>query len=210
MSTSINPEVSKPRLSLRSALWVILLIWLAYTILYTLNSDNAPSAFLEFLPGILGVATLAAAGFSIEACHLRLAPISKTGLILLGASLLLMPMVWFTGSWIGWDWTAALVYAPASGISQELFFRATLLPICLATFKTKPFLAVLLHALLFAAWHIPKASMTAPLGGVIGVVLVTFACGLLWGEQVRRDRTVVWLMGVHSLILIINSFLTWG
>ncbi len=208
MSTSTNPKPEK--LSLQPVLWGILLIWLAYTLLYTLNSDNTPGAFLEFLPGLLGVATLVAAGFSMDDCHLRLAPISKTGLLFLGASLLLMPMFWLTGSWSGWDWTAALVYAPASGISQELFFRAALLPICLAIFKTKPFLAVCLHALLFAAWHIPKASLTAPLGGVIAVVVVTFACGLLWGEQVRRDKTVVWLMGVHSLILMVNSLLTWG
>jgi len=210
MSTSTTPKIRKPLLSLRSAMWNILLIWLAYTILYTLHPSDALAAFLEFVPGVLAVTTLVAAGLSLQECYLRTAPISRTGLMLLAASLLFMPFIWFTGRWTGWNRMAALVYAPASGISQELFFRAALLPVLLATFKTKPFLAILIHSLFFTLWHVPKAYMTAPLGGVIGVVVVTFVCGLLWGKQVQRDRTVVWLIGYHSILLIINSFFTWG
>jgi len=210
MYISTPPRIRKPLISLQSAMWGILAIWLAYTILYTLHPSDTLAAFLEFVPGGLAVITLVAAGFSLEDCYLQMTLISKTGLMLLGASLLFMPFIYLTGHWTGWNWMAALIYAPASGISQELFFRAALLPVLLTTFKAKPTLALLIHSLLFALWHFPKVYMTAPLGGVIGVVGVTFMCGLLWGKQVQHDRTVVWLMGYHSLLLITNSFFTWG
>ncbi len=99
------------------AVAILLLIWLFYAFLYTINRDNTPAAFLEFIPGILGVMVLLGAGLSLRDCNLQPAPISRTGLLFLGASLLLMPLVWLTGRWVGWNWMAALVYAPASGIS---------------------------------------------------------------------------------------------
>lgn len=206
---STPTNIRKPLLSLRSAMWSILLIWLAYTILYTLHPSDLLAAVLEFIPGVLSVTTLVAAGLSLQECYLQMAPASRTGLLLLAASVLFMPFVWFTGRWTGWNGLATLVYAPASGISQELFFRSALLPVFLATFKRKQSLAIIVHSLFFALWHVPRAYMTAPPGGVIGVVAVTFACGLLWGKHVQHDRTVVWLMGYHSLLLIVNSFFTW-
>jgi len=200
----------KPLLPLRLALWGVLFIWLIYTVLYTLHPSDTAAALLEFVPGILAVSVLLAAGFRRRDCFLRFALISQRGLAWLALSMLFMPVIWLTGRWTGWDWRAGLLYAPASGISQELFFRAALLPVLLRTFRTKPFLALTIHALLFSLWHIPKASLTAPLGGVIGVVLVTFICGILWGKQVQHDKTVVWIMVYHSLILIVNSLFTWG
>jgi len=203
-------KIRRPLLSLRSALSLILLIWLSDTLIYTLQTENTPAAFLQFLPGALAVAVLFAAGLSIQDCYLRPAPLSRTGLMLLGASLLLMPILWLTGRWIGWNWMDALIYAPASGISQELFFRAGLLPVLLATLPAKPTRAITLHALLFSAWHVPKVIMTAPIGGIISVAAVTFVAGFLWAKQVRHDKSVFWLMGFHSIILFINSFFTWG
>ena len=204
------PRIEQSHFQLRAALWGVLLIWLGYTVLYTLCPDDGPAALLEFLPGVLAVGILFAAGFSRKDCFLRCAPLSGAGLAWLGASLLFMPLIWLTGRWTGWDSRVALIYAPASGVSQELFFRAALLPVLLAAFKGRPLLANLTHALLFALWHVPKAALTAPLGGVIGVVMVTFMCGLLWAKQVQRDGTVLWVMWYHSLILIGNSFFTWG
>jgi hypothetical protein len=211
--TMSDPSASRVQLPQRSRRWAlrgVLVIGLGYTTLYTLLPDNAPIALLLFPPGVLSVMVLIRAGFSLEECYLRAAPISIGGLALLAGSLLLMPLVWFTGRWAGWRWLDALVYAPASGVSQELFFRAALLPVLLAAFKSRPFLGNLAHAALFALWHIPKAATTAPLGGVVGVVVVTFLCGILWGSQVRRDGTVLWLMGYHTMILVVNSLLTWG
>jgi len=209
MGISTAPPRRKPSLSLRLAVWIVLLIWLAYTALYTLRPSDVLAAVLEFLPGVLAVATLVAAGLSLQACHLRTAPISRTGLVLLAASSLVAPVMWLTGRWTGWNAAAALIYAPASGASQELFFRAALLPALLAAFEGRPFRATVVHALLFALWHVPTAYTSAPVGGLIAVTVVTFACGLLWGEQVRRDGTVFWLMGLHTLLLIGNSFFTW-
>ncbi|MDL1943602.1 CPBP family intramembrane metalloprotease [Chloroflexi bacterium CFX2] len=209
MFSSRVPFSHRPPLTLRSATWIILLLWLVYTILYTLHPSDAPAVFLEFVPGVLAVAALLAAGISRQECYLRIAPISRTGLKLLAVSFLFVPIILLTGHWRGWNGPSVLVYALASGISQELFFRAALLPLLLAKFKSKPFLAISIHSLFFALWHAPKAYMTAPLGGLIGVVAVTFINGLLWARQVERDRTVVWLMGYHSILLFINSFFTW-
>jgi len=209
MDSSTTSQAQGSLLPLRAATWIVLLIWVAYTVLYTLHPSDALAAALEFLPGVLGVITLLAAGLSLPECHLRVAAISRKGLLLLAASSLVAPIMWLTGRWTGWNGAAALIYAPASGVSQELLFRAALLPALLRTFKGRPFQATLLHAALFSLWHVPTAVMTAPLGGAIAVSLVTFACGLLWGEQVRRDRTVFWLMGLHTLLLAGNSFFTW-
>jgi len=209
VTTTKIPKTRKPLLSCHSAMWSILLLWVAYTIISTLHPSDVLAAVIEFFPGILSVIILVAAGFSIQECYLRVAPISKTGMKLLAVSLLFFPFILLTGYWTGWNQTAALIYAPASGISQELFFRAALLPVLLVIFKAKPSLAIFIHSLLFALWHVPTAYMTAPLGGLIGIVVVTFVCGLLWGKQVQLDRTVIWLMGCHSILLFIMSFFTW-
>jgi len=130
---------------------------------------------------------------------------------LLAASIIFMPIVWLSGRWTGWNWVAALIFSPASAISQELFFRSALLSILVATIKKKLFYAILVQSTLFAAWHIPKAYMGgAPLIGIIAVVVVTFLCGLLWSSQVQRDGTIIWVMIYHSVLLMVNSLLTWG
>ncbi len=210
MSAATAVKLRKPLLSLRSALWLVLLLWAVYTFIYTYHNDNNAIAFLEFIPGLLGVAALLAAGLSLKDCFLHPARISWKGALWLGASLLILPVMWITGRWVGWHPVDALLYAPASGISQELFFRAALLPILLAVLPGRPTLATLLHALIFAAWHLPKAFMTAPLPGAVGVAVVTFICGLVWAKQVQQDRTVYWLMAFHSIILIVNTFFTWS
>ncbi len=209
MANHEKPQIKK--LALNAALGGVLLLWLLYTLLYSLNPDNRPTAFLEFIPGILALGLLRAAGFGWQDCFLHRARLSRAGLGLLAASFIFVPLMLATGRWTGGSWQGALVYAPAIGVSQELFFRAALLPILMAALKGRPNLALVLHALLFAAWHIPKPILAgAPAGGIIGIVAVTFICGLLWGRQVQRDGTVFWLMGYHSLVLIINSFFTWG
>ncbi len=210
MSATTALKIRKPLLSLRSALWLVLLLWLLYTFIYAAQPGNNPLAFLEFIPGVLAVALLLRAGLTPGDCYLQPRPLSGRGALLLGISLLLMPAMWLTGRWVGWDWAGALVYAPASGVSQELFFRASLLPVLLARLPQRSNLATILQALLFSAWHVPRASISAPIGGIIAIALVTFACGILWAKQVQRDRTVFWLMGYHSAILFVNSFFMWG
>ncbi len=209
MVASAPPKAHRQLLTAQSALLGVLVIWVAYTILYTLHPGDALSAILEFAPGVLAVGVLGAAGFSARDCFLQRGPLSRTGLLWLAATLIFMPLMWLTGQWTGWAGAAALIYAVASGISQELFFRAALLPVLLDVLKGRPWLAISLQARLFAAWHLPKAAMTAPLGGAIAVGMVTFVSGLLWAKQVQRDRTVFWMMGFHSILLIVNTFFTW-
>ena len=198
--------------SKKAALGIILLLWVVYTVVYSLHPSDPLAVLLEIIPGILAICALSMAGFKREAYYLRFAPISKTGIIFLVASLISLPIMIPSGRWIGWDWTAALIYAPASAIAQELFFRSALLPGLMAvTTKKGPIFALWLHSTLFALWHVPKAYLGgAPLGGIIGVIVVTFLCGTLWGNQVQRDRTIIWATGVHFLILVINSLYTWG
>jgi len=96
-------------------------------------------------------------------------------------------------------------YAPASGISQELFFRAALLPAIVVTFKKRPILALVLHSLLFGLWHIGPLFVGAPLWAVVAIKFVPFLSGIGWGWQVQRDKTVVWAMVQHTLIWIVGS-----
>jgi membrane protease YdiL (CAAX protease family) len=182
-----------------------------YTVVYSLHPGDPLAAVLEIIPGILAVSTLVATGFQRETYYLHIAPISRAGAALLAASIIFMPAVWLTGRWTGWNWAAALIFAPASAIAQELFFRSALLFILIATVKKRPFYAILIQSMLFAVWHIPNAYMGgAPVIGVIAVVVVTFLCGLLWSSQVQRDGTIIWVMIYHSVLLMVNSLLTWG
>jgi membrane protease YdiL (CAAX protease family) len=182
-----------------------------YTVVYSLHPSDPLAAVLEIIPGILAVCTLVVAGFQRETYYLHIAPISRAGAALLVTSIIFVPFVLLSGRWTGWNWTAALIFAPASAIAQELFFRSGLLPILIATVKKRPFYAILIQSILFAVWHIPNAYMGgAPVVGVIAVVVVTFLCGLLWSSQVQRDGTVIWVMMYHTLLLMINSLFTWG
>jgi hypothetical protein len=209
-SEMLDSITCKPLLPFRLAFWIVLFLWLIYTVLYTIHPSDIAAAVLEFALGVIALGALLAAGFQRRDCFLRYAKLSRKGLAWLALSASFMPLIWYTGCWTGWDWMAGLLYAPAGGISQELFFRAALLPLLLRAFKTNPLLALALHAFLFSLWHMPKVLLTAPLGGAIGVSLVTFVCGMLWGKQVQKDKTVVWIVVYHSSLLIVNSLFAWG
>ena len=197
--------------SLRSIAAVagVLLLWAAYTVLQTLFVVGAvsegESAFLGFLPGILGVGALWAAGRSRQDCYLKVEPLSWKGFGVLAALFVLaLAVVLPFGAWQGWNWKAALVYAPASGISQELFFRASLLPALERALEKRKRLALILHSVLFGLWHIGPLFVGAPAWAVVAVMFVPFLSGLGWGWQVQHDRTVVWAMVQHSLIWVIG------
>ncbi|MBN2388034.1 MAG: CPBP family intramembrane metalloprotease [Anaerolineales bacterium] len=202
--------MNRLRLSRNAAFGIVFLLWLVFTALYTFQKNETIASFTNLLPGLLAVGALLAAGFRLEDCFLKWGRLSKRGAVYLLLTAVFLPAIYLTGRWTGWNWTAALLYAPFSAVAQELFFRSALLPVLLAILKDKPVLAIILHAVLFALWHLPQAALTAPLVGIISVVVVTFACGILWGLQVRQDRTVYWLVGLHTLLLIMNSLFTWG
>jgi membrane protease YdiL (CAAX protease family) len=182
---------------------------MGYTTLQTLSVvqavSEAMSALLSFVPGILGTAVLLAAGLSRQACYLQFGRPSRAGLAVLAAVFIFaLVAVLPLGEWQGWDWTAALIYAPASGVSQELFFRAALLPAVQLVSRKRAGLAPVVHSLLFGLWHIGPLFVGAPIWAVLAVMLVPFICGIGWGWQVQRDKTVVWAMVQHSLIWVIG------
>ena len=199
----------------RVATVTVLFLWLTCTVLQTLAVLQRLSeplyAVIGFLPGILGVGALLAAGFSRETCYLRMAPLSRQGLAMLAAVFVFaLAAILPFGVWRGWDWIAAFVYAPASGIAQELFFRSALLPAILARFKKRATLALVLHAALFGLWHIGPLFLGTPAPIVAAIMLVPFLSGLGWGWQVKRDRTVVWAMIQHSLIWVVGAPFSFG
>ena len=208
----LSRDVSKPGFVVGS----IIILWAGYTIFQVLSvvgyiSVDA-SVVLGFVPGLLGVYILLASGLTHWDCFLVIKPLSLKGFwVLAGIFVFALAAVLPFSVWQGWSWKAALVYAPASGIAQELFFRSVLLPVIGASIKKRPNLALILHAVLFGLWHIGPLFVGAPAWAVIAVMLVPFLCGLGWGWQVQRDRTVIWAMIQHSLIWVIgNQFAVTG
>jgi len=187
----------------------IILLWAAYTTIFTLHPSDTISANIELIPGIIGITVLLIAGFTPEQCYLRLAPISKPGLVVLISFTLALIPILMTGKWVGWSWLPVLIYSPASGVAQELFFRSSLLPVLIRIFKTKNLTAVFVHAILFTLWHVPLAFTKAPIPGAIAVTIVTFIGGMAWGWQVQRDRTVYWAMIQHIAYLMVMSLFIW-
>jgi len=204
---------SRNLISLPLAIGIVALLWIGYTALQTLfvtGYVTEPwSAILGFVPGAIGVAVLIAAGLTREQLFLRISPLSRKGFaVLAGIFVFGLAVVLPFGSWQGWNWMAALVYAPASGVSQELFFRSVLFPALLLGLKDRPRLALILHSILFGLWHMGPFFMGAPIWAASAIVLVPFVCGLGWGWQVKHNRTVLWAMIQHTLIWVIgNQFL---
>jgi membrane protease YdiL (CAAX protease family) len=202
-------QVSKRSIQPTIAVGLVVLLWIGYTALQTLSvvgRMGAPAAaLLGFLPGILGVGVLLVAGFSCEDCSLQIMPLSRRGFAVLAAVFVFaLAAILPAGVWQGWSWVAALVYAPAGGIAQELFFRAALLPAVEWVLNRRSGLALILHSVLFGLWHIGPLFVGAPVWAVIAVVIVPFLSGIGWGWQVRHDRTVLWAMVQHSLIWVIG------
>jgi membrane protease YdiL (CAAX protease family) len=203
------PASSRTSVKSAAAVGVVILLWAGYTVLQTMSVmgrvSEVWSAIAGFVPGFLGVGVLLAAGLSRRECFLVVERLSRRGFAVLAAVFVfaLAAILPFT-VWRGWSWTAALVYAPASGVSQELFFRAALLPAMQVALRRRPGLALIVHSALFGLWHIGPLFLGAPPWAVAAVMLVPFLSGIGWGWQVRRDRTVLWAMVQHSLIWVVG------
>ena len=147
---------------------------------------------------------------SREDCNLRLRRPSRSGIIVLAVvTVLLLPILAPSSGFTGWRWLPALVYAPASGIAQELYFRASLLPGLQRAFKGRQTPALLAHALIFIGFHFRTFQALPSIGIALVVAVVLFLAGCGWGWQVQRDRTVVWAVLQHSLFLILMSLFDW-
>ncbi len=194
----------------QGASWLMLLLWLVYTLVYTLPLEKNIEAGLEAVAGALGVVALLIMGFSRQELYLQVKSISPRGWIALGVATLALAGPLSMSRFQGVNWLPLLVYAPLSGITQELFFRASLLPAIQWVCGGKKWTALVLHALLFGLWHVPLAFLAAPATlspwlAVISLFVVTSLAGLAWGWQVQNDRTVVWTMLHHTLLLMVMS-----
>jgi membrane protease YdiL (CAAX protease family) len=202
-------------LALKVAVALVLVSWLIYSALQSALTlgyvRERLFAVVAFFPGIVGVGALLVAGLSRQDCYLRLKMPSLRGVtVLVAVAVFALAAMLPFGLWQGWDWQAVLFLAPASGVSQELFFRAALLPAMMVLLPRRPCLALLLHALLFGLWHIGPLFLGAPLGAVLAVMLVPFLCGIGWGWHVREDGTVLWAMVQHSLIWVVGLQFSFG
>ena len=190
-------------------------IWLLYTIVQSLMLSGMitqmAGVILGFVPGILAIWVLRSEGLTWEGVYLRFNPISLKGLFLFTGFLVFYWLVVIpTGSFVGWRAGEALFFAPLGAISQEIFFRSSLLPALCLVFPGRFWVALSIHAVLFGLWHIGAIFAGAPWVSALPVMLVPFLFGLGWGWQVWHDRTVVWSILHHTLLLVIMSFYIWG
>ncbi len=183
----------------------------AYTTLDVIQPREPLQSVISFLPGAVSAASLLAAGLSRRDLKLRYAPLSRAGgLTLAVVTLLLVPILGGSSGFIGWQRLSSLIYAPASGIAQELYFRSSLLPALEHLLPGRATRALLLHSLVFVGFHVRTfmSVPSLPVAVLIGVVLFFAGCG--WGRQVQRDGTVVWAMVQHSLFLVLMSMFAYG
>ncbi len=200
--------ISLKQQSPKWAAWLMLFLWLVYTLVYTLPFEANLGAILEALAGSLGVVALLFFGFSRQDLFLQLKPISKPGGIALALATVLIAAPLSLSSWVGVRWLPLLVYAPLSGITQELFFRGSLLPAIQRLCGGRSWLPLILQAVLFGLWHVPLAYLAAPISpwvAVLALFVVTTLAGIAWGWQAQHDRTVAWTMLDHTFMLMLMS-----
>jgi membrane protease YdiL (CAAX protease family) len=181
---------------------IVLALWVLFVAIHTLDIGGVVEAFLFLVPGVLAAISLRLAGSTSQERFLALRRPSLPGLIALASCTALAAAVLLSGEWTGFTLLPAMVFAPASGVGQELYFRGALLPVLLKRLAPRRLLAVTLHAALFALWHLPLALNAAAPGALLPVVAVTFLGGMAWGWQVQRDGTLVWAAMHHTLLLM--------
>ncbi len=186
-----------------------LVLLAVFTAIHTINIQGIWGAALFFIPGLVGTGIICTSGFSAEQCFLTLRLPSREGLLALALiTPLLFPVV-LSGEYSGWNTVSVLIYAPASGFAQELFFRGVLLPSLMRRFVKRPIAAILIHSILFSLWHLPLVFLSDP-AGIAPVLIVTFIGGVAWGWQVYRDGTILWSTLHHSAYLMVMALFSWG
>ncbi len=186
------------------AVWIVIALWAPYALVNTLFPGPLLTYSLGLLIALVALGLLWSAGVSPRACFLALAPPSRQGLVLLALLSTFIPTALLLGRGQPFNWLDDLVYAPASALGQELYFRSALLvALGMVWQRGNAGLALAGQALAFALWHV-RAFRVAPLAPAVGVLVVTFVAGLLWGMEVRRDRTVLYAVLQHALFLAIQ------
>lgn len=205
------PARRPPKLHLPFALGLLAALAVVYTAVEFVQPAAPVYTCLSLLLAILAVITLRTAGFSSAELRLRYARLSwPGGALLLAATVLMLPILASSTGFIGWQTLPALVYAPGSGIAQELFFRAALLPALERIMPGRRFLALLAHTAIFILWHLRTFTLLPSFPFILLVATVLGLAGLAWGGQVQRDDTVLWSTAQHSLFLIVMSMFDWA
>jgi len=125
-SSDMNPPFLLP---FSGALVVTLIMGIGITVLDVFQPAEPALSILAFIPGAISIAALSPSGLRRAELYLHPAKASLSGLVVLAATtLLLLPILGSSTGWTGWHWLPGIVYAPASGIAQEIYFRASLLP----------------------------------------------------------------------------------
>lgn len=183
--------------------WMVIGLWAPYTLLNTIFPGPALTYALGLSIAVLALGLLWGAGITPRECFLRFALISWRGIALLAILSLFIPAVLLLGRGQPLRWLDDLVYAPASALAQELFFRSALLYALIRVCRGRDRSALLLQAGGFAIWHL-RAFSVVPFLPAAGVLVVTFLAGGLWGIQVLRDRTILYAAIQHTLFLVIQ------
>lgn len=198
---------TRPRLPPTTAVAVVLLVWVPYTFYFAASPSGLLGALLGLLPAAVCLPVLRLAGWPSADCFLLRAPLSAKGAVALGLATFLTLPVLASGHWSGWSTAGVLLYAPISGVSQELYFRSSLLPAVLHLVPGRPSLALAMHAVLFALWHL-RMLLAMPLGVAVLAFSVIAAAGVAWGWQTMHDRTVLWAVVQHSAFLGVMALFT--
>lgn len=190
---------------------ITLLMGVCITVLDVLQPREPALSILAFIPGVTSIVALFASGMSRTELYLLPAKASVLGLVVLAATtLLLLPILISSSGWTGWHWLPGLVYAPASGIAQEIYFRASLLPSLERILHGKKVFAILLQSVIFVGYHFRTFRSVPSFSIAILVASVLFAAGCGWAWQVQKDRTVFWAIAQHSLFLMLMSMFEWA
>ena len=211
MVRTMQTRTEGKKLSIQLSSSITLLLWGVYTVFQIIFLDQPFVDLIGLLAGILAITILLTSGLSLTDCHLRVASISKkAGWLYVAIFLLWVGVVLPTGGKPHWDWQSILIFAPATAIAQEIFFRSALLPALLHSLKGKFGWALFIHSILFAIWHMGVFTTNAPPAAATAVVLVPFLISFAWGWQVHRDRTVLWAILHHTLLQMVMRMFTWG
>jgi hypothetical protein len=196
------PAIETPRLPARYA-WLVVLLWAPYVALNTLFPGPLLTYAVGLLIAALALGLLWRGGVAPSQCFVRVGGLSRQGTVLLVALSIFIPAALLLGRGQPLSWQNDLVFAPASALGQELYFRAALFTACARLCRGNTTLALNLQAGGFALWHI-RAFQVVAFAPASGVLVVTFVAGVLWGLQVARDRTIFYAALEHAIFLIVQ------
>jgi membrane protease YdiL (CAAX protease family) len=177
---------------------IVVALWLPYTLLNLLFPGPALTYALGLVIALLALIAVNLAHIPAIGMYPHIP--SRQSMVVLAILTLFIPFALLIGRGQPWDWLGNMVYAPASALGQELYFRSALLT-AFGTFGSRR--AILLQAMLFALWH-ARAFRVVPAWEALLVLLGTFVAGIIWGWQVRRDSTTFYAFIQHLLFLIVQ------